>query len=103
VSLSLSATTNILQCSLCDKIIDGYEIPFAFSVRDLLESIAEVRTSLDKVLGPVLTPKTMTKLHGLFDYFTNEDLLCDFFAKKKWKECAEIGETLRKLWDAGDL
>ncbi len=42
-------------------------------------------------------------MNELFDYISNEDMLVDFFAKKKWQECADVGITLRRLWDSGDL
>jgi len=40
---------------------------------------------------------------ALFDTLCDEDLLEDFFTKRKWKECEVIATTLRIMWDNGKI
>jgi len=86
---------------LVDKLIDGYEIPFTFSLPDVIESINNVRQLLEKVLKPFLQEKAINKMNSLFEFFSNEEMLGDFYTKRKWKECEQLGVTLRRMWDAG--
>ena len=95
----LSCIEPLHKC--CDKVIDGYEIPFSFSAEELIQSLQEVYAILEKLLKPHLNSKTMKSLLDIFLYFQDEELLNDFFEKRKWKECATVGETLRHLWDHG--
>jgi hypothetical protein len=73
---------------LCDKLIDGYEIPFAFSAPDVIASFNEVQGVLDKMLKPHLPDKTMKQLNEVFGYLADEELLNDFFTKKV---CSRVG------------
>jgi len=84
---------------LISKLIDGYEIPFTFSVLDAIDCIREVQKSLEQVLKPFLHEKTINKLRGIMDFLCNEDMLSDFFTKHKWKECEIVGGHLRKMWE----
>jgi len=83
------------------KVIDGQEIPFAFSVVDLIDSLRTLQKLFEQILRPYLHEKTLTKLKEIFDLLCNESMLEDFFEKKKWKECELVGTTLRRLWDDG--
>jgi len=83
------------------KAIDGYEIPFTFSAFEAIEALRAVQAALEKVIKPVLTEKTIQKMGAVFDIICNEDLIEDFFEKKKWRECEILATTLRALWDAG--
>jgi len=42
-------------------------------------------------------------LNSIFEIIANEELLTDFFKKRKWRECEVVSVTLRSLWDAGKL
>jgi len=86
---------------MISKIIDGYEIPFAFSVTELIDSIRAVQKAFEQIFRPFLPEKTMTKMAAIFDLFCGEELIEDFFTKRKWRECEIVGLTLRKLWDDG--
>mmetsp|Transcript_20300 Transcript_20300/g.28474 ORF Transcript_20300/g.28474 Transcript_20300/m.28474 type:complete len:333 (-) Transcript_20300:42-1040(-) len=88
---------------MCDKLIDGYELPFLYNSADVVASIDAFRKAVEKTFGPYFTEKTMTKMAFLFNYFMNETLLDDFFTKKKWTECGEMATTLRRLWEAGQV
>jgi len=88
---------------LCDKLIDSYEIPFTFNCLELVKSLNKFSEMLEKMLKPHLNEKTLKALVELLHYFAKEDLLSDFFTKKKWKEAAELGTTLRRLWDSGQV
>jgi len=83
------------------KAIDGYEIPFAFSAFEAIEALRAVQAALENVMVPVLTEKSMKKLGVIFDTICDEELMEDFFEKKKWRECEILATTLRELWDAG--
>jgi len=87
--------------NVCDKLIDGYEIPFAFSVSDVIIAIKELQIVMDQLLKPLLPEKAMKDLSALLEYLANEELLNDFFTKKKWKETKEVCVTLRNLWEDG--
>jgi len=86
---------------LVDKLIDGYEIPFTFSVLDAVDCIVNIHQLMEKTLKPYLPEKSMNKMNLLFEFFSNEDMLADFYTKRKWKECEQLGVTLRRMWDAG--
>jgi len=86
---------------MASRVIDGFEIPFSFSALDLIESIREVQKVIDQILKPFINEKTYNKLNTLFEFVCNEELLDDFFAKKKWKECEQVGTSLRRIWDSG--
>lgn len=88
---------------MCDKLIDGYELPFLYNSTDVVASIDCFRKAVEKTFGPYFTEKTMTKMAFIFNYFMNETLLDDFFTKKKWAECGDMATTLRKLWEAGQV
>jgi hypothetical protein len=88
---------------MCDKLIDGYELPFLYNSNDVVASIDAFRKAVEKTFHPYFTEKTMTKMAFIFNYFMNETLLDDFFTKKKWAECGEMATTLRKLWEAGQV
>jgi len=88
---------------LISKVIDGYEIPFTFSVVELIDAIRTVQKNFVQILRPYLHEKNLQKMADMFDLVCNEDLLDDFFTKRKWKECELVGVTLRKLWDEGFL
>jgi len=85
---------------LCDVIIDGYEIPFAFNPSVLREAIGTVQTELQKILKSHLNPERMQELNRVFALITDEELEFSFFEKKKWNETKEVGVILRALWDA---
>jgi len=85
---------------LCDIIIDGYEIPFAFNAKSLQDGLTTVHTQMQKLLSPHFTSSRIQQLDELFILFKNEDLEYDFFSKKKWTETKEVGTVLRELWDA---
>jgi len=86
---------------LISKLIDGYEIPFTFSAYEIIECLREIQKEFEKIFRPYLHEKTVQKMIQDFDIICDEDLIADFFAKKKWKECEVVGITLRRLWDAG--
>jgi len=88
---------------LVSKLIDGFEIPFTFSASEAVDSIRDVQAALEKVLKPVFTEKTNQKLTELFAVFCDEDLIEDFYVKRKWRECEIIATTLRELWDNGQF
>jgi len=87
--------------TVCDKLIDGYEIPFAFNASEVVVAINELTAVLDMLLKPHLSDKAMKDFAALMGYLANEELLDDFFTKKKWKETQEVCETLRSLWENG--
>jgi len=82
-------------------LIDGYEIPFSFSSADVIDEIREVQKCLEQIFRPFLPEKTINKMRATFDFFCNEELLEEFFEKRKWKECELLGLTLRRMWDEG--
>jgi len=86
---------------LVSKTIDGYEIAFTFSATEISDAIRDVQRALETIMRPVLAEKSMGKLSQLFDSFASEDLIEDFFEKKKWRECEIVATTLRELWDNG--
>jgi len=88
---------------LISKLIDGYEIPFAFSVHECIDAARAVQKSFEKIMRPYMHEKTLAKMALLFDTMCNEDLLQDFFAKRKYRECEVLGLTLRKIWDTGAI
>jgi len=83
------------------KVIDGHEIPFTFNVLEIVDSMRTLQKLLEQILRPFLHEKSIIKMKELFDLLCNEDMLEDFFEKKKWKECELVGVTLRRLWDEG--
>eukprot|EP01119_Soliformovum_irregulare_P014680 TRINITY_DN402_c0_g1_i3.p1 TRINITY_DN402_c0_g1~~TRINITY_DN402_c0_g1_i3.p1 ORF type:complete len:361 (+),score=74.65 TRINITY_DN402_c0_g1_i3:94-1083(+) len=88
---------------LVDRLIDAYEIPFTFSHKELMDLATEVQDALLIGLKPYLDDKTMSNLSEVLRYFLNDELVMEFFSKKKWKECQVVGSTLRTLWDAGRI
>jgi len=88
---------------LVSKAIDGFEIPFSFNAIEVVEGIRDVQKAIEKVMKPVLAEKSMQKFDELFNDFANEDLIDDFFEKKKWRECEVVATTLRELWDNGQF
>jgi len=86
---------------IASKAIDGFEIPFAFSSYEAIEALRAVQKAFEKVLVPVLTDKSIKKMAAIFDMICDEELIDDFFEKKKWRECEVVATTLRELWDAG--
>jgi len=86
---------------LVSKVIDGYEIPFTFSAAEAAADMRQVQAAFEKIMKPVLTDKTIQKFRGMFDVFADEELIEDFFEKKKWRECEIIATRLRDLWDNG--
>ncbi len=68
--------------NVCDKLIDGYEIPFAFNASEVVTAINELGIVLDQLLKPHLPDKAMKDLAALLGYLANEELLEDFFTKK---------------------
>jgi len=88
---------------MVSKVIDGYEIPFTFSAVELVDAIKTVQKILEQILRPYLTEKTLQKLAEVADLLSNEELVQEFFSKRKYKECELVGGTLRKLWDEGFL
>jgi len=86
--------------NVCDKLIDGYEIPFAFEPSEIVTAMNELLLVLDQMFKPLLPEKSMKDLANLIGYMANEDLLNEFFTKK-WKETAYVCETLRRLWEDG--
>jgi len=95
------ASTVVPTRLLISKIIDGFEIPFTFSAPEAIESLRAVQKSLIQIMRPYLHEKTITKINEIFDILCDEELVSDFFTKRKYKECETLGTTLRKLWDAG--
>jgi len=87
--------------NLASKFIDGYEIPFSFSSTDFIDSLREVQKCLEQIFRPFVQEKTIQKMRTIFNFFCNEELLEEFFEKRKWKECELVGQTLRKMWDGG--
>lgn len=85
---------------LCDKVIDAFEIPFSFNARELIDIIEEIQKALLKHLK-ALPEKSLKKMNDLFATFTNEEMLEDFFKKKKWKETGEVANLLRRMWEDG--
>jgi len=83
-------------------LIDGYEIPFCWDVNVALAAVDAVRDGILKILTGHLNDKTQQSLVELFDFWGNKGLLEEFFQKRKWKECGEVGSLLRKMWE-GDL
>jgi len=83
------------------KAIDGFEIPFAFSAFEAIEAVRGVQKALEKMLKPVMTEKSIHKMGVIFDLVCDEELMEDFYEKKKWRECEIVATTLRELWDAG--
>lgn len=49
-----------------------------------------VKNVLLEILSPHLSEKTINKFKKLTDYLIREEIVADFFQKKKWKECAGI-------------
>jgi len=88
---------------VASKVIDGYEIPFSFNALELIDSIREVQQIVSQILKPFVHEKTYNKMNALFDFICNEDLIEDFFTKKKWRECEQVGTSLRRLWDLGSF
>jgi len=86
---------------VCDKLIDGYEIPFAFNASEVVAAINDLAVVLDKLLKPHLSDKAMKDFAALMGYLANEELLEDFFTKKKWKETQEVCMMLRGMWENG--
>jgi len=86
---------------LISKLIDGYEIPFTFSAHEVIDCLQEIQKEFDKIFRPFLHEKTLLKMNQAFDLICDEELITDFYTKKKWKECEVVGITLRRLWDAG--
>eukprot|EP00027_Filamoeba_sp_ATCC50430_P001763 CAMPEP_0168556494 /NCGR_PEP_ID=MMETSP0413-20121227/8911_1 /TAXON_ID=136452 /ORGANISM="Filamoeba nolandi, Strain NC-AS-23-1" /LENGTH=256 /DNA_ID=CAMNT_0008587441 /DNA_START=278 /DNA_END=1048 /DNA_ORIENTATION=- len=84
---------------LSSQTIDGYEIPSVFKAEDLVKNLNEIRQFAQRV-GQCLPDKTLAKLDRVAEYFMQDELVCDFFEKKKWSQLAEIATTLRLLWDA---
>jgi len=86
---------------LISKLIDGYEIPFTFSPYEVVECLRELQKCFEKILRPFLHEKTILKMNQTFDLICDEDLIADFYVKRKWKECGTVGNALRRLWDSG--
>lgn len=68
--------------NVCDKLIDGYEIPFAFNATEVVKAINDLSAVFDQLLRPHLPEKAMKDLAALLGYLGNEELLEDFFTKK---------------------
>lgn len=86
---------------LISKLIDGYEIPFTFSPHEVIDGLREIQKEFEKIFRPFLHEKTILKMNQTFDMICDEDLIADFYTKRKWKECEVVGITLRRLWDGG--
>jgi hypothetical protein len=65
------------------------------------ESFRELQKGITALVKPHLSEKKQLKLAILFDFLCNSDMLTEFFAKKKYKECEQLATTLRKMWDSG--
>eukprot|EP01098_Paradermamoeba_levis_P012531 TRINITY_DN5503_c0_g1_i1.p1 TRINITY_DN5503_c0_g1~~TRINITY_DN5503_c0_g1_i1.p1 ORF type:complete len:310 (+),score=106.77 TRINITY_DN5503_c0_g1_i1:59-931(+) len=81
----------------CSMVIDGHEIPFAFDENKLADAFANLRTLIEKLLKPHLTPKNLDKIRAIFDY-TKPDMLLKFFNEEN-KELPVVAALLRKAWD----
>lgn len=97
VSKEYFQSTQVPLRVLISKIIDGFEIPFAFNVHEAIDALRAVQKALEQVIRPFLHEKSMAKMTGIFDVLCDEDMLADFFKKRKYKECEILGVTLRKL------
>jgi len=84
---------------LCDKCIDGYEIPFAFSAQDVIDAAVSIQKIVESLLAPHMPESKMKSLTEIFQYFSNVDFVSKFFQKKKWKQTGEVAGLLRKLWE----
>jgi len=83
------------------KLIDSYELSFAFDPEGLACDIREVEVVLEKIFSPLLSTKNVQTMKGLFDYFASEEILQKFYTEEKYKENATlIVKTLRKLWNS---
>lgn len=85
--------------TLCDKVIDSYEISFAFSPDEVIDSLKKVQLAFEKIVKPHLAPHIMLAIQNMFKYLSDEGLIISFFKKRKWKETKEVIDALRKLWD----
>jgi len=86
----------------CDKLIDGYELSFGFDVAGIITSFRNFQVILDRILRCYLSEDDHKKLVWIFDYFTQENLLMEFYNRiNKHTECKQVNHILRKLWDAG--
>jgi len=85
---------------LCDVIIDGYEIPFSFSAKGFQDALKVVQDQIHKILGKELSGSTLKEMDALFEFMNDEEMIYDFFEKKKYTETKEVGIVLREMWDA---
>jgi len=58
-----------------------------------------VKNTLYQVFTGNLNDKTLASIEEIFQFWEKEDVLEDFFTKKKWKECGKVGSLLRKMWE----
>jgi hypothetical protein len=66
-----------------------------------MDCFQAVQDVLQQIIRPYVHEQTVLKMAALFEFVCNQDLLADFYTKRKWKECEQMGTVLRKLWDAG--
>jgi len=71
---------------VCDKLIDGYEIPFAFDPKEISKAMNDLLIVLEQMFKPLLPEKAMKDLSNLIGYMANEELLTEFFTKKSTKK-----------------
>jgi len=83
------------------KLIDSFELSFAFDPEGLACDIREVEVILEKIFSPLLSTKNIQTMKGLFDYFASEEILQKFYTEEKYKENVTlVVKTLRKLWNS---
>eukprot|EP01097_Dermamoeba_algensis_P004460 TRINITY_DN2906_c0_g1_i1.p1 TRINITY_DN2906_c0_g1~~TRINITY_DN2906_c0_g1_i1.p1 ORF type:complete len:301 (-),score=81.32 TRINITY_DN2906_c0_g1_i1:142-1005(-) len=83
--------------STCSMVIDGHEISFAFDENKMHESFMTLKSGIEKLLKPHLSPSNMERMSGIFDY-TKPEVLVKFFSEEN-KELPVVADILRKAWD----
>jgi len=83
------------------KLIDSFELSFAFDPEGLACDIREVEVIFEKIFSPLLSTKNIQTMKGLFDYFASEEILQKFYTEEKYRENVTcVVKTLRKLWNS---
>lgn len=81
---------------LCILIVDYYQMPSIFDVKNVVNGILEVKGVVELPLAHKLSDKSMQQFQAIFKVLADEALISELFAKKKHEELQVIATIIKK-------
>jgi len=76
-------------------VVDFYQMPSVFDCQVIVKHIEEIRRGMEEKLNPLLTSRNMEKFNFAVNLLKDEELITNFFQKKKWQELDTIAKIVR--------